>query len=497
MSKSTSMVSWKQGGCPGPKHILGGACVKDVDKYVDKRAEELIEIADAVWDFSEVGFKEIRSSKIQGDYLERQGFKVTRGAGGIPTAIVAEWGNGRPIIGFLGEYDALAGVSQEVLPVRKARVEGGPGHGCGHNLLGTASLGAAVALKDALGERSESATIRYYGCPAEELLAGKVYMAREGLFDDLDIAISWHPGSLNSVRLGSGTALNSAKFQFFGKTAHAAGDPHHGRSALDAVELMNVGANYLREHIIKDASIHYVITSGGDQPNVVPAFAEVWYFVRAPRRDQVEEIYERLTDVAKGAALMTGTTFKIDFLTGCYEVLINDALADVMWECMQKVGAPQFDDTDFEFAKKLAESFDKSMVEGLRKSAEFEDCPELKEQILNTTLVPPRGKGKSGGGSTDVGDVSWIVPTVQMSAATSPIGTPGHSWQNCASSGSSIGHKGMLVAAKAMALCGMELIENPNLVESAWDEFTKKTEGSQYQCPFPKGEEFPLDRFFR
>jgi aminobenzoyl-glutamate utilization protein B len=259
---------------------------------------------------------------------------------------------------------------------------------------------------------------------------------------------------------------------------------------------MNVGANYLREHIIKDASIHYVITSGGDQPNVVPAFAEVWYFVRAPRRDQVEEIYERLTDVAKGAALMTGTTFKIDFLTGCYEVLINDVLADVMWECMQKVGPPQFDDVDFEFAKKLAQSFDKSMVEGLRKSSEFKDCPELKEQILNTTLVPPRGKGKSGGGSTDVGDVSWIVPTVQMSAATSPIGTPGHSWQNCASSGSSIGHKGMLVAAKAMALCGMKLIENPNLVESAWDEFTKKTEDSQYQCPFPKGEKFPLDRFF-
>lgn len=477
-------------------NMEGGSALSRIVDFVDENAEDLIKVADAVWDYAELGFQEFKSMGIQADYLESKGFDVTRKAGGIPTAMVAQWGTGEPIIGFLGEYDALSGLSQEAIPIRKPRVQGGPGHGCGHNLLGTASLGAALALRDALLKDGLSATIRYYGCPAEELLAGKVYMAREGLFDDLDVAISWHPGALNSVRLGKGTALNSAKFQFFGKTAHAAGDPHNGRSALDAVELMNVGANYLREHVIKEASIHYVITSGGGQPNVVPDFAEVWYFVRAPRRDQVDHIYERLIDVARGAALMTGTTFAIDFLTGCYEVLINQALADVMWDCLQKVGPPEFDEHDLEFARKLTETFDKSAVDEMKKSPQFEELSELKDQILNDTLVPPRGKGRSGGGSTDIGDVSWIVPTVQMSAACSPIGTPGHSWQNCASSGSSIGHKGMLVAAKTMALCGLELIRNPELLDNAWEEFRKETKESPYKCPFPEGRAFPLDRFF-
>ncbi len=468
----------------------------DVVKYVDEKAQDLIGIADAVWDYSEIGFTEAKSAKAQADYLEKQGFKVIRRAGGIPTAFVAEWGEGRPYIGFLGEYDALAGLSQEVSAEKKPRKEGAPGHGCGHNLLGTAALGAALAVKEALEDKKVPGTVRYYGCPAEELLAGKVYMAREGLFSDLDISITWHPGSFNTVRLSSGTAMNSAKFQFFGKTAHAAGDPHNGRSALDAVELMNVGANYLREHVIKDASIHYVITSGGGQPNVVPAFAEVWYFVRAPRRDQVEEIYERLVDVARGAALMTGTTFKIDFLTGCYEVLLNEVLADVMWDCLQKVGPPVFDEKDMEFGKKLSETFDKHMVENMRKSPDFQELPELKGQVLNTTLVPPRGKGRSGGGSTDVGDVSWIVPTVQMSAATVPIGCPGHSWQYCASSGSSIGRKGMVVAAKVMALTALELIGNPEIIKKAWEEFNEKTKDSPYKCAFPQGQAFPFDRFF-
>ncbi len=468
----------------------------DILRFVDGMAQDLIEIADAIWDYAEIGFDEAKSAEIQADYLEKQGFRVTRKAAGVPTGFVAEWGEGNPCIGFLGEYDALAGVSQEVSAERKPRKEGAPGHGCGHNLLGTGAMGAAVALKKALEQKKASGTVRYYGCPAEELLAGKVYMAREGLFSDLDISITWHPGAMNTVRLSSGTAMNSAKFLFFGKTAHAAGDPHHGRSALDAVELMNVGANYLREHVIKDASIHYVITSGGGQPNVVPAFAEVWYFVRAPMREQVEEIYERLVDVAQGAALMTGTRFEIDFLTGCYGVLINEVLADVMWDCLQKVGPPAFDEKDLEFGKKLAGSFDKFMVQNLRNSPDFKAFPELKDQVLHTFLMPPRGKHRSGGGSSDVGDVSWIVPTVQMSAAAVPIGCPSHSWQYCASSGSSIGHKGMIVGAKTMALCALKLIENPTLIEKAWEEFRESTKDSAYRCPFPKGQEFPLDRFF-
>lgn len=469
----------------------------DILQFLDSKRNELEGIATQVWEASEVGFQEHKSSKTQADYLEANGFKVTRSAAGIPTAFVAEWGSGRPYIGFLGEFDALAGVSQEISPERKERVQGGAGHGCGHNLLGTAALGAALALKESLESSGTPGTVRYYGCPAEELLAGKVYMAREGLFSDLDVAITWHGGSMTTVRLGSGNAMNSAKFRFHGKTAHAAGDPHNGRSALDAVELMNVGANYMREHVINTARIHYVITNGGGQPNVVPAEAEVWYFVRAPHRSEVDEIYKWLLDIAKGAALMTGTTFEENFLTGCYEVLLNESLADVMWKCLKTVGAPKFDEKDLELARGLRATFDPKSVESMMRNPEFVEFPELKTQVLNSTLVPPRGKGRSGGGSTDVGDVSWIVPTVQMSAATVPLGCPGHSWQNCASSGSSIGLKGMLVAAKTMALCGLELINHPEEIAKAKKEFDEKTKDAPYACPFPPGREFPLNEFFK
>ncbi|HHX29101.1 MAG: amidohydrolase [Bacillota bacterium] len=469
----------------------------DILSFLDNKAPELFAIADEVWAAAEVGFQEHKSSKVQADYLEANGFTLEPGVADVPTAFIAEWGSGRPFIGFLGEFDALAGISQEVSPERKPIVPGGPGHGCGHNLLGTAALGAALALKEALAKSGMAGTVRYYGCPAEELLAGKVYMARAGVFDDLDVAITWHPGSTTTVRLGSGNAMNSVKFQFHGKTAHAAGDPHNGRSALDAVELLNVGANYLREHVIPDARIHYVITEGGGQPNVVPAEAEVWYFVRAPRRSQVEEIYARLLDVAKGAALMTGTTHDVNFLTGCYEVLLNEVLADVMWRNLQKVGAPQFDEADLEFAGKLALTFDENSVANMLRSPDFAELQELKEKPLATILIPPRGKGRSGGGSTDVGDVSWIVPTVQMSAATVPLGCPGHSWQHVASSGSSIGKKGMLVAAKTMALCGLDLVEHPEEIAKAKAEFQEKTKDSPYKCPFPKGRELPLNEFFK
>ena len=469
----------------------------DILQFLDSKRSELESLATEVWEAAEVGFQEFKSSRAQADYLEANGFTVTRSAAGIPTAFVAEWGSGRPYIGFLGEFDALAGVSQEVSAEKKPRVQGGAGHGCGHNVLGTAALGAALALKEALQSGGMQGTVRYYGCPAEELLAGKVYMAREGLFSDLDVAITWHGGAFNTVRMGTGTAMNSAKFRFHGKTAHAAGDPHNGRSALDAAELMNIGANYMREHVISSARIHYVITNGGGQPNVVPAEAEVWYFVRAPRRSEVDEIYKWLLDIAKGAALMTGTTFEENFLTGCYEVLLNETLADVMWECLKKVGPPDFDEKDLEFAKKLRATFDPKSLESAMTNQEFVEFPELKTQVLNTTLVPPTGKGRAGGGSTDVGDVSWIVPTVQVSAATVPIGCPGHSWQNCASSGSSIGMKGMLVAAKAMALCGLELVKNPEEIAKAKKEFDEKTKDSPYKCPFPHGREFPLDEFFK
>lgn len=470
----------------------------DVLSFLDSKTDELNKQALDIWDFSELGFKEYKSAKLQAEYLEAHGFRIDLGAGGIPTALVAEWGEGNPIIGFLGEFDALAGLSQEVLAEKKPRVEGDPGHGCGHNLLGVACLGAALATKEYLEKTGKKGTVRYYGCPAEEVLAGKVYMARSGLFDDLDAAITWHPGTLNTVRLSSGTALNSARFKFLGKTAHAAGDPHNGRSALDAVEIMNVGANYLREHIIPDARLHYVITQGGGQPNVVPAEAEVWYFVRAPHRYQVEEIYERLVDVARGAALITGTTFDINFLTGCYETLVNKTLVDVQYKNLEKVGAPKYDDEDFKFAAALAETFDKNSVEAFLGGAEVREfVGQLRGKVLHTDVIPPRGEGVTSGGSTDVGDVSWITPTVTLSTATNPIGCPGHSWQHCASDASGIGLKAMMVAAKVQALTAIDLIEQPEVLKKAKAEFDEATRDNPYNCPFPEGRPYPLDEFFK
>ena len=455
----------------------------------------LRDLSRQVWEYAEVGLIEEKSAAAQEEYLRGEGFAVKMGTGGMPTAFVAEWGAGKPVIGFLGEYDALAGLSQKAVPYREPVVQGEPGHGCGHNLLGAASIGAAVALKRYLEAHKMGGTVRYYGCPAEETLVGKVFMARDGVFDDLDVAITWHPGAVNTVQLGSSNGVNSAKFTFHGKTAHAAGDPHHGRSALDAVELMNIGANYLREHVISDARIHYVITDGGGQPNVVPARAQVWYYVRAPHRPQVEEIYSRLLDVAKGAALMTGTTFDVEFLAGCYDVLPNDALANVCLEVFKAVGAPKFSDGEIAFASELAKSLDRKQTE---ESLKAMGAPkELFEQLVNTTVIDPVDKGKVMAGSTDVGDVSWIVPTVQISTACWPIGCPGHSWQIAASSGHSLGERGMLKAAEVMAGAAVALVHNPTLIDKAKEEFSNRLEGQKYRTPLPEGLTPPLHQFKR
>ncbi|HHW18327.1 MAG TPA: amidohydrolase [Firmicutes bacterium] len=462
---------------------------------VDGLAGDLCDLALEIWRFAEVGLKEEKSAKAQISYLSRKGFSVTIGTGGMPTAFVAEWGKGRPIIGFLGEYDALAGLSQDAVAERRPLAEGAPGHGCGHNLLGVGALGAALALKTFMEERKMGGTVRYYGCPAEETLVGKVFMAREGVFDDLDAAITWHPGCINTVQLGSSNGLNSARFNFHGKTAHAAGDPHNGRSALDAVELMNIGANYLREHIIPDARIHYVVTDGGGQPNVVPARAQVWYYVRAPRRRQVEEIYARLLDVAKGAALMTGTTFDVEFLAGCYDVLPNETLTFLALDNFKKVGVPDWTTEELEFARRVSETIDKGQKSEMLRNM---NAPkELYDQIMNTTVVDPLDKGKVMPGSTDVGDVSWIVPTVQVSVATWPIGTPGHSWQIVACSGHALGLRGMLVAAKVMAMTGKDLLENPSVLEKAKKEFSERVGDERYKSPLPDGLKPPLGQFNR
>jgi len=463
------------------------------DRCIDAIAQDLFDLSLAVWRFAEVGLREEKSAKAQMEYLSKADFTIKKGVGGMPTAFVAEWGQGRPVIGFLGEYDALAGLSQDCVAERKPIVEGSPGHGCGHNLLGVGALGAAIALKRFVEEEKVEGTVRYYGCPAEETLVGKVFMAREGVFDDLDAAITWHPGGLNTVQLGSSNGVNSARFNFHGKTAHAAGDPHNGRSALDAVEIMNIGANYLREHIIPDARIHYVITNGGGQPNVVPAEAQVWYYVRAPKRSQVEEIYSRLLDIAKGACLMTGTTVDVEFLAGCYDVLPNETLAHLALENLKEVGPPVWDQNEMEFAEKISRTFDKkhkvNMLERMNAPK------ELFDQVMNTSVVDPLDKGKVMPGSTDVGDVSWIAPTVQISVATWPIGTPGHSWQITACSGHSLGNKGMLVASKTMARTAVDLIQKPEVLEKAKKEFLDRVKDEKYKSPLPKDLEPPLGQF--
>ena len=453
--------------------------------YLDANENKLIELAKDIWERPELGVEEFYASKLIAGELEQAGFSVSMGVGHMPTAFVASWGEGKPIIGILGEYDALPGLSQKVSAARESIDEGGPGHGCGHNLLGVASLGAALALKEAMEKGKVRGTIRFFGCPAEETLVGKVFMARVGVFNDLDAAITWHPGYVNSVWASSTNAMNSFKVNFHGIAAHAGGSPEAGRSALDGVQLMDVGVNYLREHIIQEARVHCVITEGGKAPNVVPPYAQVWYYVRAPNREQVDHIYSWMLDIAKGAALMTGTTHDIDFLTGCYDTLPNDTIGNVLLEKLRIVGAPKFTNEEKDLARKLQETFPPGAIEKSLKR--FGMTREEVGDPLCEKITEPHGKGEVMGGSTDVGDVSYITPTAEITTCCQALGTPGHSWQNVVTSGSSIGFKGMMVAAKAMALAAFDLETKPDVLKTAHDEFEERTSGKEYVTPLPEG----------
>jgi aminobenzoyl-glutamate utilization protein B len=460
---------------------------------IEEREELLAELSRKVWEFAEVGLQEHRSAEALADALEEEGFEVERGVAGMPTAFYATYsvGTGKPVIGVLGEYDALPGLSQEVTPERKPREPGAPGHACGHNLLGVAGVGTAMAAKQVMDEQGIDGTIRYYGCPAEETLVGKVYMVREGLFDDVDAALTWHPGQVNVVRVGSSNALNSAKFQFFGRSSHAAGNPEAGRSALDAVELMNVGANFLREHVPEKTRIHYVTTNGGGEPNVVPDEAEVWYYVRGPKRQDVDEVYERLQKIAEGATLMTETTMEETFLTGCYNYLHNHTIGECLQEKMEELGAPEFTEAEKELARKVQETFPERQIE---RVAERYDKPELAEQVLHEDVEPLSEVERHGAGSTDVGDVSWVVPLAQFSTACSTIGTAGHSWQYTIASGSTIGERGMLFASKIMAATAMELLTDAEFLQKAKEEFEEVTADEPYESPLPADLDPPLDQ---
>jgi aminobenzoyl-glutamate utilization protein B len=459
--------------------------------FIDTNDEKLAYLARQIWERPEIALEERFASSLLADELEAAGFSVERGVAGMPTAFVASWGGGSPTIGILGEYDALPGLSQQLAAEREPLVQGGPGHGCGHNLFGVASFGAALALKSVMHERGLGGTVRFYGCPAEETLVGKTFMARAGVFDDLDAALAWHPGDTNGATSSSSLAMNSFKVNFYGLASHAAVDPHNGRSALDGAMLMDIGVNYLREHVIPDARIHSVITSGGQAPNVVPAYAQIWYYVRAPRRDQVEAIYARVLDIAKGAALMSGTSYEIDFVTGCYDLLPNLALADLIHANLQDSGELAFTAEEQAFARRLQETFAPGTVAAtldyLQRTLPVELDAALAEEPLWGRILPHAKAPPVMPGSTEVGDVSQITPTGQLTTACWPLGTPAHSWQIVASSGSSIGAKGMLLAAKALALSGLDLLTRPEVLAAARAEFEQRKNGRPYVSPVPEG----------
>lgn len=433
---------------------------KTVQRMKEQVSQNILDSRDAyetialkIWAYAEVGYKEERSAALLQEALRSQGFRVTTGVAGIPTAFVAEFGSGSPSIGILAEYDALPGLSQMAVPERKPIEENAAGHACGHHLFGAASVAAAIAIKDQIEKGNLKGTVKLYGCPAEEGGSGKVYMVRAGLFDGLDAVIHWHPGDRNEVTLTSALANKSAKFRFYGVAAHASSAPDKGRSALDGVEAMNYMTNLMREHIPQDARMHYIITRGGMAPNVVPDFAEAYYYVRHPDKIVVKELFERVEAAAQGAATGTGTKTDYEIIGGTHDLLINNTLARVAQANLEQVGGVEYTAEEIAFARKIQETLTTSSA--LAQAA---------------TIIPFDAERTGGIGSTDVGDVSYAVPTVGVRIATWVPGTPAHSWQAVACGGTSIGIKGMIVAARTMALTAVDLYTQPQVLVDAKKE---------------------------
>ncbi|MEK6566929.1 MAG: amidohydrolase [Bacteroidota bacterium] len=443
--------------------------------WIDSNAETLKRINKNIWTYAETGLQEFKSSKELMDFLKSNGFAVESGSAGMPTAFVASYGSGSPVIGILAEYDALPGLSQEAVPDRKERASVGAGHGCGHSVFGTASTGGAIAVKKAMETGKLKGTIRLYGTPAEETGIGKTYMLREGMFKDCDAILAWHAGDKTASSYSYTKANVSVKFHFSGLPAHASSSPHEGRSALDAVELMSNGVNYMREHVKEDTRIHYVITNGGGQPNVVPPEAEVWYYLRANKHNDVEKYYEWVSEIAKGAAMMTRTKLSaIQVDADMHEVLPNRVLSEVIHTNLQFVGAPKFTEEEKRFASKTQESLGRTFEKAL--SEEVEKLPDQPFQGL---------------ASTDVGDISWFVPVGQFTATTTSFGSPGHSWQIVACTGMSIGEKGMMVAAKTLACSAIDLFQSPELLQKAKEDFKKIRDPLKYIVLIPGGQKAP------
>ncbi|MDA0350309.1 MAG: amidohydrolase [Verrucomicrobia bacterium] len=437
-------------------HTVSAQGIKSkLETSIDSYASEYADTAQKIWELAELGYLENESSGLLKSKAEAAGFRIESGVAGIPTAFVATYGSGIPVIGIMGEFDALPGLSQNATTERDPRIEGAAGHACGHHLFGTASLAAAIAIKEQIELGKLKGTIRLYGTPAEEGGSGKVYMGRAGLYDDVDVMLHWHPSDQNNASPQSSNANKSAKFRFYGVAAHAASAPEKGKSALDGVEAMNYMANLMREHVPETTRIHYVITSGGEAPNVVPEFAEVFYYIRHPDYKVVRELFERLVLTAEGAALGTGTTMKYEVIHGNYDVLPNQALAKLMDTNLRTVGGVHYSKEETVFAKDLYETL-------VQPSRTIGSEKEIAEYKLSSTR-----------GSTDVGDVSWLVPTTGLGTATWVPGTSAHTWQAVSAGGTSIGHKGMINAAKTLAMTAADLFQDPNLIKKARTEWNE------------------------
>jgi aminobenzoyl-glutamate utilization protein B len=448
---------------------------KTVIQSLEAKKQQYVDVATNIWKLAELGYKEGKSANLLQSMLKEEGFTIETGVAGIPTAFTATFGSGTPVIGVLGEYDALPGFSQDAVPFKKDLPGNTNGHACGHHLFGSASAAAAIAVKNWLKTTGRKGTIRFYGTPAEEGGAGKVYMVRAGLFQDVDAVIHWHPGDDNNANPISSLSNKSAKFRFRGVASHAAASPERGRSALDAVEALNYMVNMMREHIPEKSRVHYVITKGGEAPNVVPAFAEVYYYIRHPEMDVVKDLFNRVTKAAEGAALGTGTTMDYEVIHGVYNLLPNQILSTNLYENLKTVGGVTYDKTEEDFALKIFPSLNRKDV-----------------NISDAALVKPYAdQSDEAFGSTDVGDISWLVPTAGISSATWVPGTAAHSWQAVAAGGMSIGHKGMMVAAKTMALTIMDCLVSPEMLKNAKLELLKRRGGDQFKYEALLGDRNP------
>ena len=477
--------------------------VEQIKELVAKNSGTTVALAKEIWGYAELSYEEFKSSAALIAALREQGFEIEEGIAGMPTAFKASYkcGSGKPVIGLLAEYDALSGLSQKAACPRQEAIEpGGSGHGCGHNLIGAGCYAAAVALKEYFTAHSIDGNVAFFGCPAEEGAGSKQFIARAGYFDDVDFAYTWHPATVNEVGSKGSVAIMGANFIFDGVAAHAGGAPHLGRSALDAVELMNVGANYLREHMIDAARIHYAYSDpGGTAPNVVQSHAVIKYEVRAPKVNQVQELFTRLVDVAKGAALMTGTKMQYEITMAFSDYVPNRTLGVLMDECMDELGAPEWTEEEYALARDFLRTYNRSTMLGIRESLEEYFTPDELDKALEKPLdsvIHPFNPLETGysSGSTDVGDVGYATPTVMINVATACLGNVGHSWQNTAFSCSEIGMKGMLRAAEMLCLGALRTLEQPELIDKAKEELRRKN-GGAYSCPLPEYVTPPIGKY--